>query len=967
MTIDANTHLLLDFNGGNGSTNFVDTGVNALSPITVSGDAQQSDAQFKFTGGTSYLSDGSVDQIEVPNHSSFGFLTNHNNPFTIDMWVWFNSVTGNKGFIGQDNGLNHSWGLYFWDGAHRLRFYGRKSFQNQSWSIPFNPSISQWYHIVCARSDTGVRSMAIDGVFDTLVEDVVQTQWSSAINNDLLIGYTNVDSSNSRHNGHLDEARFSDVDRYGGIDFTPETIPYGEEPPPPPPEFFGPDKYVIQTQPIKRRKPITNPGDFTVAGLHVPVPIKMDKWQNLSQPPARRKKVNPANVGNFVFVDFTIPVLPTVLINQWQNTQYPRKPLPPRVIQAAFASSEIAAINPVNGNYFDSGVIGLEVTVVHTAEEQTYADRGVIGLTITGEHTEDFQLEDTGVIGLTIKYPDQGVEAFNSGVPGFVSANVIINGLNESEFLHGVVSVTREDNTAARFSLNLEEDPDADLPRKPIEFINKIITINFAAADMDGVVSDYVPIFVGIIKGVKFNEDQRTLKLSGYDYNGIHQTKGEYISENITDILTGSIGAGSATTLNTGHSPIWGVVWNGSNAVKDGQDYFVDTLNGQIVIPISSRILQYPGHFTYNYANHFTSMKAIIQAIASQKNWIIEEDAVTIADYTNESAHPVLSLSDESVIDTCRKFLELSGAKVEGNLFPQLRVYSEVENWINPVRILTVDEDIIFEETLTYSIDFEDMLNEQTTRSVQRVDADIVIGAGESIAEFTADAPTTNPFTVQTGVTWVWKLDLATPTLLAEHRIAKAGLNSISLSASGRFHMALWPRTFEETITGNSFNYFVDGDDFVIQLSHKVEVINYLNLTLYAYPAFEYTLTVNGSKISYGGGSPEDVRVVTSQRPIGGVSETLKGDVYENPYIETDTHCANINNAVLLEHGNPYTVAFEMPVFEGKDAQIGNRVDIQRNQGTIFSGIIKRLNYKMDLNNGVNSIIVGAKGIGKGI
>jgi hypothetical protein len=202
---------------------------------------------------------------------------------------------------------------------------------------------------------------------------------------------------------------------------------------------------------------------------------------------------------------------------------------------------------------------------------------------------------------------------------------------------------------------------------------------------------------------------------------------------------------------------------------------------------------------------------------------------------------------------------------------------------------------------------------------------------------------------------------------LVEHRIAKQGIYSISFSASGRFHAVFGFDSFQETITGASWNSFTDGDDFVIQLKHTIVVLTSGNSRMWAFPAVEYTLNVNGSKIKYGGGTPDDVRVVTSQRPIGGVTQTLKGDVYENPYIETDQHCANINNAVLLEHGNPYTCQFEMPVFEGKNAQIGNRLDIQRGGGTIFSGIIKSLNYQMDLLNGKNKIIVGAKGIGKGI
>jgi len=293
-------------------------------------------------------------------------------------------------------------------------------------------------------------------------------------------------------------------------------------------------------------------------------------------------------------------------------------------------------------------------------------------------------------------------------------------------------------------------------------------------------------------------------------------------------------------------------------------------------------------------------------------------------------------------------------------------VYSEVENWINPVSTLVVNESAIFEDTLTYSIDFEGILNEQTTRSVQRVNANIAISAGESIAEFSGSQGSINPLSIQGGT--VGGIDYTTPAVLVEHRISKQGLNSISLSSSGTFTLFVLPfETFTEAITGSSWEYFTDGDDFVIQLKHKVESVGGGGVSLIAFPAIEYSLTVNGAKIQYGGGSPEDVRVVTSQRPISGITETLKGDVYENPYIETDQHCTNINNAVLLEHGNPYTAQFEIPVFTGKTAQIGSRVDIQRNSSTIFSGIIKRLNYSMDLKNGINKITVGARGIGKGI
>jgi hypothetical protein len=722
----------------------------------------------------------------------------------------------------------------------------------------------------------------------------------------------------------------------------------------------------------KKRKP--NPGFSVTPGMEVPVPIKLDKWHSINNPPARRKKVNPANTTQVVFVDFSVPTLPTVNIDQWLSNFAvpPRKK--PFVKPSEYATSQIAAINPDNGNYFDSGVIGLTITVI-SDESSEWADTGVIGFTITAVHTEDFQLEDIGEISFTIKYPDVGVEIFNSGVPGFISANVIIDGANESNFIQGVISVTREDNTAARFSLSLEEDPDEPLPRKPIEFINKIVSIAFAAADMDGIVADYIPVFTGIIKGVVFNDDTRTFNLSGYDYSGIHQTKGEYISENITTILTGSIGANGSGTKSTGKSPIWGVVFNGNNSVEDGRDYFVDTKNGTIVVPISSNILQFPGSFTYSYAQLFSNMKAIIQTIVDLKNWNLQEDRVSIVNYTNQKNQPVLSLSDESVIDACRKFLELTGAKLEGNLFPDLRVYSEVANWVSSSNVITVDESEIFENSLVYNIDFDDLLNEQTVRSVQKVHAEIVISGSEALGTFSGSQGSVNPFTIQGGNN-IDNIDYNTPLVLAEHRVNKRNIFSLSFSSSGTFSL-FWPwNPYSAPITGSSWNWFIDGDDIVIQLKHTVVTaggrqpgsgIQTTGITITAYPAIDYQLTVNGTKISYSGNTPEDVRVVTAQRPISGITETLKGDVYENPYIETDAHCVNICNAILLERGNPYGTQFEIPVFVGKDANIGDRLDIKRDGNIIYSGIIKRLNYSINLEQGQNRILVGVKGIGRGM
>ena len=725
------------------------------------------------------------------------------------------------------------------------------------------------------------------------------------------------------------------------------------------------DKYYVESQIPRKKKRKTNPGFSVTPGMNVPVPIKPDKWQSITNYPVRQKKRNRANVTQNILVQFNIPTLPEVIMDSWfQQQQLPRikkRGNPNAHVDIDF----IEAIQKANGNFFDTGVFGFTITK-ESDEAQTFADRDAFDLTITAEHIEDFQLEDTESISFTITNPDVGNEIFNSGVPGFVSANVIIDGVNESNNIQGIIVVNREDNTAAKFKCILEFDQSLDTPRKPADLINKSVEIGFAAADMTGIVSDYIPLFKGICKHVTFNEDQQSMNMTGYDLGGVHQTKGEFISQNVTNVLTGTVGASSATTINLGKSPVWAVVWNGNAVVKDGEDYFVNTLNGQIVIPISSRVLQFPGSFTFNYMNPFASMRDIIQEIASIKGWTVTEDNVTIADYSSTAEHPVISLSDESVIDVCRKFLELSGAKVETNLFPKLRVYSEVQNVINPPNTHVLDASEIFENTLVFRIDFDDLLNEQTVRSVQKVNANIEI-SGQTFATFSGSQGLLSPFAFSPQGTTFAAVDLTTPQVLVEKRIRKQNINSLSFSSSGRFFLQFNFESFEENITAASWNFFIDGEDFVIQLKHKIEIVGILNHQMTAFPAFEYSLTVSGTNINYGGGAIEDVKVVTAQRPVAGISETLKGDVYENAYIETNQHCANICDAILLEDGNPYACQYEIPVYVGKDMNIGDRIDIMKDVNVLFSGIIKTLNYRINLTNGENSIFATAKGVGFGI
>lgn len=955
---DVNTKLLLHFDGTDGQTATVDSSGSGhvMSPVL---NAELDTDQSKF-GGSSALFSPTADYYSAPDSPDWDLHTAKTTPFTIDFWVRFSSLASNQGLCGQYGASNSYWDV-IWTTGNQLIVELRSPVNIGQYKAAFTPVVDTWYHIAVSRSAT-TRYIFIDGVPGSLLSDIERAVPS--VSGILTVGselHNNYDLD-----GWIEEFRISDIARWEA-DFSSNlpTEAYSEPP------IINTDIEVFQPQAVVSRqrfaKRKTNPGFTVTPGMHIPVPIKIDRWAHIYNTPVRAKKRNIANVTQNILVQFNTPAAEVITLEKWFQQQpvpiIKKRGNPNSHVDIDF----IEATQVDNGNYTDSGTFNFTITE-NGDDAADFADADFFEFTITPNDVEDFQLSDEEATTFTIGYPILGNEVFNSGVPGFVSASVMIDGVNQSARIQGTIVITREDNTAARFKLNFEPDQDASPLMKPVELINKVVSVSFGAADMDGVVGDAVPIFVGLCKHVTWNADQGTMVMTGYDYGGNHQTKGEFVSENVTDVSTGTLYVSSAGTHTLGHSPVWGVIWNGNSEVKDGEDYFINTLNGTIIVPISSRILQFPGAFTYTYQNPFSSMKEIIQTVVGLKSWNIQEDNLTIADYSSTAEHPVLSLSDESVIDVCRKFLELSGAKLETNLWPNLRVYSEVQNVINTVNTHTVDESIIFEDSHTFRIDFDDILNEQTTRSVQKINANVVVGSSGTIAEFSGSQATLDPRRVQTDVVWWANFDLSTPTVLVEHRIRKAGLNSISFSATGRFHAALIPfEYFEEPITGASWNSFTDGEDFVIQLKHTIVTLGGGGVQLWAFPAVEYTLTVSGSKINYGDGTIEDIKQVTAQRPIAGIAETLKGDVYENAYIETDQHCANICDAILLEHGNPYTTQFEIPLFEGREMNIGDRIDIERDSNRTFGGIIKTLTYSIDLRSGRNSILVAAKGVGFGI
>jgi hypothetical protein len=606
------------------------------------------------------------------------------------------------------------------------------------------------------------------------------------------------------------------------------------------------------------------------------------------------------------------------------------------------------------GDYQYTGGLLFSLTP-ESAYSAIFGYTGSLSFSLTPGSDYDGKFNYTGTATITLKAPDTGVTVFTGNVPYFVMAAARIDGEDYSSATEGEANVTRQDNAAATFSLIIK-----NTTRKPAEFINKEIEIAFQAADENGIVADYIPLFKGIIKRVSFNESiPGALNLSGYDYGGVHGSPGELISDDITSVLTGSKYITGTGTYSTGFAPIWAVTYTGTDDIVDGRDYFVNTLTGEIVVPITSNFNFTPGGLTFSYAVPFESMKKQIEDVIARKGWSLQEDGVTITDYTAPAKQPVLSVSDESIIDITRKFLELSGAKAETNRFPNMRVYSETENIIGADNHV-IDESIYYEDSLDIDINIDDLITEQTVRSVAKTFANIQIGSSEELAGKSEHVAKDVLMDV---IAWGPVTYSMVPKTLAEVRISKSNTNSVSFVAGGTFDII----GTDINIQDSDWTQTIEDNDIVFRLKVMPKIAILFFRVIVYYPGADWTLTVNGTKINYGDGTVEQTVEVTGSRPITGISDTLAGDVYEHPWAETAPHCGKCANSILTERGNIYKATCEMPLHKAPAMQIGDKINIKRSGSVVFKGIIKTLDYSLNTETAEAPVSIEAKGVGVGI
>ena len=158
----ANVSLLLKMDGANGSTTFTDSSNNGFT-ITPHGSAQISTAQSKFGGGAGTFSGGAY--IIAPASSAFDFNAGD---FTIEAWVYFNSVAADQRVAGGDfvnSQGNFNWAWYV-ESAGVLSYY--LSSNGSSWNVAdivaFGPiSAGQWHYVALVRSGNTITPY-IDGI-----------------------------------------------------------------------------------------------------------------------------------------------------------------------------------------------------------------------------------------------------------------------------------------------------------------------------------------------------------------------------------------------------------------------------------------------------------------------------------------------------------------------------------------------------------------------------------------------------------------------------------------------------------------------------------------------------------------------------------------------------------------------------------------------------------------------------------
>ena len=219
--IDANTTVLLHFNGTNGSTTISDSAFGGGAPhaFTCQSNAQLTTTTPKF--GSACLTFDNSSYVLTADHADWDYAENA--PWTFEANVWINSdyvyIWG--GNPRRSNGVQNP--SYYFGVLSTAITFGYHN--GSSWVIDNTTNVTVstgvWHHVACTRNASGIIQFWLDGV--QIGSDIAYTgTMTNAASYMCIGGCKNSGYTDFGAGGKIDELRISNICRYTA-NFTPPT------------------------------------------------------------------------------------------------------------------------------------------------------------------------------------------------------------------------------------------------------------------------------------------------------------------------------------------------------------------------------------------------------------------------------------------------------------------------------------------------------------------------------------------------------------------------------------------------------------------------------------------------------------------------------------------------------------------------------------------------------------------------
>ena len=209
------TTLLLPGNGTNGAQNntFLDSSTNNFT-ITRNGNTTQGTfSPFSQTGWGNYF-DGSTAYLSTPYTTDFNFGTGD---FTIEAWIYTNSVSGSRGIVGISN-ASPSDGIVLRISNNNISFWvnGYGSAVTGSQTI----TTGVWYHVALVRNGS-TNTIYLNG------SSIGSNTQTTAIGTPsiVVVGRTYANNSSEYFDGYISNVRIVKGTAVYTANFTPSTTP----------------------------------------------------------------------------------------------------------------------------------------------------------------------------------------------------------------------------------------------------------------------------------------------------------------------------------------------------------------------------------------------------------------------------------------------------------------------------------------------------------------------------------------------------------------------------------------------------------------------------------------------------------------------------------------------------------------------------------------------------------------------